>query len=133
MEGFTTIGKALYENNQEYHVEVTTIDNLIKNNALQAPSIIKIDVEGMELSVMQGMKNMFKSKYPPVVAFEYIDWFAKQFDSSLSKIIDFIQSQSSEEYSFFRVDFDGKLRSKDIHIATNQNDLVAIPNSRVEI
>lgn len=42
------------------------LDNLIKNNELPAPNVLKIDVEGNELLVLKGAENMLKQYHPSI-------------------------------------------------------------------
>ena len=50
-------------------VEVITIDKFCKNNNI-IPSIIKIDTEGNEISVINGAKEIIKN-YKPIIIAEY--------------------------------------------------------------
>lgn len=36
--------------------------------------VIKIDVEGAELGVLQGAQRLLGSERPPVIVFEFADW-----------------------------------------------------------
>jgi len=48
----------------EYEVEVVKLDDFISKNLI--PSVIKIDVEGEELNVLRGAKNLLE-KYKPTI------------------------------------------------------------------
>ena len=51
-------------------IQLDTIDNLFLKRKISAPDVIKIDVEGAELSVLQGaMKTI--SAYRPTILMEY--------------------------------------------------------------
>jgi FkbM family methyltransferase len=43
----------------------TTIDKLIENNIIKVPNMIKIDIDGNEIFVLKGMKNLLNSKNRP--------------------------------------------------------------------
>jgi len=43
-------------------VEAETSDNIVKKSIADIPNVIKIDVEGHELSVLQGMKEILTNK-----------------------------------------------------------------------
>ncbi|MBS4034988.1 MAG: FkbM family methyltransferase [Ignavibacterium sp.] len=53
----------------DIEVEIDTIDNFILDNN-PTPNVIKIDVEGYELEVLNGMKNTLTDKSLKVVALE---------------------------------------------------------------
>ena len=42
-------------------VVIATGDELVKSNSVKLPNVIKIDVEGFELDVIQGMTNILKN------------------------------------------------------------------------
>lgn len=51
-------------------IQLLVLDDLINNNQVEKPNIIKIDVEGAELNVLLGAKQVI-SKYRPTVLLEY--------------------------------------------------------------
>jgi FkbM family methyltransferase len=111
-------------------VNIVTLDSFLAERRLPTPCVVKVDCEGMECAVMQGMESLLKTTRPPAIAFEYIDELARRFGVNLSEIMDYIQETSSGAYEFFRVDYGGKLRSRDLFRPTAQNDLVAVPSWR---
>jgi FkbM family methyltransferase len=126
-----TLGIARHKPKNIFEVEVIRLDDFIRDNSLPIPSVVKIDVEGMELSVIQGMGDLLNNTLqPPVIAFEYSKIFLREYNTSLSELIDYVQKRSGNAYQFFRVDYSGKLRANDIHVPTAQNDLIAVPNWR---
>lgn len=80
--------------------EVTTLDNEFKY-AMQ-PTIILLDIEGMELEAMKGGRN-FISKNQPLIIFEFNKVSRKQFS------IKDIESELGDNYSIFRLRSDGFL------------------------
>ncbi len=48
-------------------VETATIDDLVKRQELRPPDIVKIDVEGAERNVLQGMVDTLRRRGPTVV------------------------------------------------------------------
>ena len=53
-----------YQNVEPKEIPTNTIDNLILQNNLPVPSFVKIDVQGAELDVIRGMKNIiFQVRY----------------------------------------------------------------------
>ena len=58
-----------YENFEEIEVNTSTIDDAVFNQRAPAPNIMKIDVEGAELNVLEGGKNVLE-KYKPLLVIE---------------------------------------------------------------
>lgn len=52
-------------------VEIDTIDNYCSKNMINHIDLLKIDVEGHELDVLAGAKNMFATKSIEIVTFEF--------------------------------------------------------------
>lgn len=50
-------------------IDIVTIDDLIEHHGLKPPAVVKIDVEGAELEVLEGMEATTK-RYQPVVIVE---------------------------------------------------------------
>lgn len=67
----------------------STIDNLVNEYSLD-PGFIKIDVEGMEHRVLEGMKNTLLSKRPVILS-ELSDFLLIRNGSSAKSVIDFIK------------------------------------------
>lgn len=55
------LGFPICDPKNQRQVAVTTIDDLLTQNELQPPDLVKIDVQGFELQVMDGGKRMFDS------------------------------------------------------------------------
>jgi FkbM family methyltransferase len=51
-------------------VETTTIDTLIATKVCPAPTLMKIDVEGAELQVLQGALHLLQNNPPKAIIFE---------------------------------------------------------------
>jgi FkbM family methyltransferase len=52
-------------------INITTIDDYCEKNAIQGIDLIKIDVEGHELAVFQGMRHMLTQERVRIIQFEY--------------------------------------------------------------
>jgi len=48
-------------------IDIDTIDNLIENKKIDPPDIVKIDVEGAEIDVLQGMKRTLGEFHPTII------------------------------------------------------------------
>jgi FkbM family methyltransferase len=72
-------------------VDVVSIDDLITQQNLLPPNMIKIDVEGAELNVLQGMTQTIKA-YRPVILYEIDDGNRDAFERKQAELQKFIQS-----------------------------------------
>lgn len=75
----------------------TTLDSFCTQNAL-APQIIKCDVEGAELMVIQGGEAML-AKHRPVILIELLRKWAKQFDYHPSEVVKRLASLGYQAYT----------------------------------
>jgi FkbM family methyltransferase len=48
-------------------VELVAIDDLVRSGALPPPTLVKIDVEGAEIAVLQGMRETIATHQPAVI------------------------------------------------------------------
>jgi FkbM family methyltransferase len=55
---------------RSFQVQCDTIDRLIREEGLRAPTLIKMDVEGWELHVLKGARWLFERRPPKAVVFE---------------------------------------------------------------
>ncbi len=97
-------------------VAVTSVDNFVEARNLQNVSFIKIDVQGYELAVCEGMRKTLK-KFPELsIAFEYGPDGMRELGFKPSALLDFIRSAG---YQF--------------HILTRAAAMLAPDNRAIEI
>lgn len=94
-EEYSTLGRWEHpsvknEKFNAYETEVTTVDNLVRKYSLE-PGFIKIDVEGLEYSVLKGAKTTLEKKRPVILS-ELSYNLLKQNGSSSIEVIKFIES-----------------------------------------
>ena len=87
-------------NLQKYMIDSTTLDLHFSN--LEEPSILLIDVEGAELSVLKGGRNFTRNNFPLII-FEYNEVSKKYFD------LEDIQIVLGKNYKIYRLKSDGYL------------------------
>lgn len=73
-------------------VRICTLDSLMREKQLPPPDFIKMDVEGYEMKVFEGMKEFLASGLPVTIAFEF-------------------SGALCEKFGFARADFEAKLGS----------------------
>lgn len=75
------VGKGLYEiTGNVRNVETINIDHVVENEGYRVPDILKIDVEGNEGMVIEGMKNILE-KHSPILICELHSHLGESTDS----------------------------------------------------
>jgi FkbM family methyltransferase len=83
-------------------VPATTVDTFMKSRNLQNISFIKIDVQGYERAVCEGMKNTL-GKFPQaVVCLEYSPDALRELGFEPSKVLDFFRTRGYHLYVLTR-------------------------------
>lgn len=72
-------------------VDLVSIDELIAQKQLTPPTLVKIDVEGAELDVLQGMQQTIR-QYQPIIVYEIDDGEEELFRRKQEAVADFLQS-----------------------------------------
>jgi FkbM family methyltransferase len=80
--------------------EMTSIDQLIARNEVQAPDVVKIDVEGHESEVVQGMEKTLSSN-DVTLFIEVHDNLLKRNGTSAELFILYVQNQNYYIYADF--------------------------------
>lgn len=90
VEGFSPSISNLGRHGNQAEISVNTVDNIILNEK-DAPTIIKIDIEGAEILALKGASSLLKSERKPRLLFvEIHPTFLKEFNSSEKEIIDIV-------------------------------------------
>ena len=77
-----------------------TLDSYVKNKNIKNIKLIKIDVEGFEMKVISGSRNILKNSPPAYLLIETVDEFLKNADSSESNLISFMKNFGYKPYMF---------------------------------
>ena len=75
-----------FQGENNYKVYGTTINYLIKNNILEIPNYIKIDVDGIEHMILDGGKEYLKNSKVKSISVEINENFKEQYDQ-IQKIL----------------------------------------------
>jgi FkbM family methyltransferase len=78
-------------------VQVLRGDDVIE--AGNAPTTLKIDVEGFELNVLRGFENLLRNNRPLVLA-ETVAWYLSRAGSSLEELYDYMVGQGYRPHGF---------------------------------
>ena len=78
-------------------IPVVTLNDLLSENNLPTPDIIKIDAEGLDIEVLQGASNCFGKTEVFMVEAGVVN---KQFDNSFLKLINFMDENN---YRLFEI------------------------------
>ncbi|MDP2850882.1 MAG: FkbM family methyltransferase [Sulfuricurvum sp.] len=70
-------------------IDVTTLDGYAEENHLSKINFIKCDVEGAELFVLQGAKNIIERDHP-LILIEIYDGWTQRFNYSAQDVIDYL-------------------------------------------
>jgi FkbM family methyltransferase len=73
-----------------------TIDDLVKTRSID-PGFIKIDVEGVEYAVLDGMRTILRNSRP-IIVLELSDFLLKQNGSSAKATIDLLEEYEYDVY-----------------------------------
>ena len=75
-------------------IRAVTLDTFVKEKAITKVDVIKVDVEGAELFVLEGANSILgmSSDFAPVIVFEYSPANCKNFGYHPSEIIDILSS-----------------------------------------
>lgn len=73
-------------------IRINTLDNFITNNKISKVDLIKIDVEGYELSVLKGAEKTIQ-KMKPLLFIEVDDNYLKEQGSSARELVSYIKEE----------------------------------------
>jgi len=71
-------------------VEIVSLDTLVERRSIRPPAVVKIDVEGAEMEVLQGMKQVLR-EIAPVIILEFDDESANACERKMSSCCSYLQ------------------------------------------
>lgn len=109
-------------------VPITTLDNYLREHEIHQVNLLKIDVEGAELEVLEGAMGLLSSGARPVIICEMADVRTLPWGYPANKIYDLLQSC---KYLWFSATPEGNLNpcppKKDY-----RENLVAVPQEKLQ-
>lgn len=103
-DGLNTIGRPSHPDCSivaRESVPITTLDDFIRSHSVPRVDVIKVDVEGAELMVLRGGRNLLKQKDAPLILYESYSWCTKGFNYHPVEIMWLLQDYG---YSLFVLD-----------------------------
>jgi FkbM family methyltransferase len=94
-------------------VEIDTLDNQIATNNLPKPDFVKIDVEGLEMDVLDGMREIIKN-YKPKLFIEIHGVDVQRKIENVQRVVDFLIAR---EYSIYHIESGDLITSSNTQIA----------------
>lgn len=130
--GATSLNKPVFEySGKEITVDTTTLDTYMSAKDIQHVDIMKIDVEGAELRVLQGALSLLTSGDKPVLIIEFYEHAQVSFGTSCRELADFLIGHG---YTLYIIDDTGSalLTLWEYNYNKDMNaNILAIPDDRV--
>jgi FkbM family methyltransferase len=109
-------------------VEVSTLDEFMQENGISVVEFIKMDVEGAELSVLQGAVRLLSSPVRPWILAEIADLRTQPWGYPAREILEHLEQKG---FHWFEPIGQGGLRPADRTLASYNHNLVAVPSERM--
>lgn len=112
-------------------VPVTTLDAYVREKNVGRVDLVKMDVEGAEMGVLEGASRLFELESPPIWIIEMNRETAAGFGHSPHDLLDFIGSRGS--YTYFRVvrGWEKVMPMKDSRDYQHGDNAICVPASRM--
>jgi FkbM family methyltransferase len=120
---------AVTERTETIRVGVERLDDVLWRLQVDAVDFIKLDVEGAELSVLHGARELLRGTSRPVILAEVQDLRTRPWGYRAGEIIEFL---ARENYCWFAVKADGSLQPEATDLDSYDANLVALPAERVD-
>jgi FkbM family methyltransferase len=109
-------------------VPVQRLDDVLKARGIERVDFIKIDVEGAELSVLQGAPDLLRRSPRPVILAEVQDVRTKPWGYRAAEILSCL---AALDYQWFAPNSSGELEKLPLDRQTYDGNFVAIPQERI--
>ena len=98
----------------QVQVELTNLDNYFDSDMIDKINFIKIDVEGLEFSVLKGMKNILKNSKKIKILFEFMPENTMEVGFTPIELLNYLTSNDFKLYCM-----DNKTK-KLLHVSNNE-------------
>jgi len=106
-------------------VDAVRLDDLVQNKRALRPSLVKIDVQGAEMLVLQGAPDILRLSGPALFV-ELQEEGLQKFGSSVSAILDHLSRSGYEPYWLMRAGPHRKTSPAEIHAKVARNGYVDV-------
>lgn len=120
---------AVSEPNSAVSIHIERLDDMLHRRKIAAVDLVKIDVEGAELSALKGAPHLLTNRPRPVVLAEVQDIRTKPWGYPARDIIRFLLRAN---YQWFRPLPAGKLQAIDTEQEDYDGNFVAVPDESIE-
>jgi FkbM family methyltransferase len=110
-------------------VDVERLDDVLWRLKLDVVDFIKLDVEGAELSVLEGAGKLLQGASRPVILVEVQDLRTQPWGYRARDIVDFL---AGKNYCWFSLSADGSIQPAAKDLDSYDANLVAVPAERAE-
>jgi FkbM family methyltransferase len=117
------------ERTSTLRVELRRLDDVLQMLGEPRVDFIKLDVEGGELSMLQGARQLLKSDRRPVILAEVQDVRTAPWGYPAREIVRFL---ADANYAWFALADDGSLESISSDLPCYDGNLVALPHERFD-
>jgi FkbM family methyltransferase len=112
-----------------YECEIRSLDSLLRG-AAQSPALIKLDVEGSELAILEGSDDTLRTETAPIwlieVNYETTRALGYQPKDLLPRLRRFV------DYDVFRIEANGLVAERNAERAPHGSSWLCVPSSRVD-
>src|SRR5882672_8888662 len=120
---------ALKEPTQTVRVDVERLDDVLWRLKVDVVDFIKLDVEGAELSVLEGAGRLLQGPSRPVILTEVQDIRTRAWGYRAREIVDLLLGKN---YCWYSLKADGSLQPAATDLDSYDANLVALPTERAE-
>lgn len=96
--GLASLGTDTNRPSYSHEVEITTLDDIVRQLSIEKVNFIKIDIEGWELHAMIGARETLEKFQPPILL-EANDEHLSRADHSAGDLFDFLNQFGYDPYS----------------------------------